>query len=95
MLRAKFKCQSVKVDGKNNKSQIHYQGDSLTPIPMGDRFSEEAVLFPLLGDENKPWSELTPAGQLSMKVTNAACFGFYKPGKNYTLDISEDEAEQA
>ena len=42
-------------------------------------------------EENKRWSEATPAGSLQMTISNPGAQGRFKPGKSYYLDISEAE----
>lgn len=38
-------------------------------------------------DENDSWSAATPAGQLSMHISNPAAFDQFEVGKNYYLII--------
>lgn len=40
-------------------------------------------------EDNKSWSKWTPAGALSMTISNPEAQGYFEPGKEYFLDISE------
>lgn len=48
----------------------------------------EVKLAPVYGDENKPWSEATPQGQLSMTITNPAAIEVFELGKAFFLDFT-------
>ena len=54
-------------------------------------FGEQAHLAPVHSDseENKSFSKYTPSGKLELMITNPNAEGFFKPGKEYYLDISE------
>lgn len=76
MIRAKFHCQGVK------KYHVGKNSDG------SPKFGEEVELSAVYGDENKPWSEYTPSGRLTMSITNPAAIGKFEPGKDYFLDLS-------
>lgn len=38
-------------------------------------------------EANKQWSKWTPAGNLSLTITNPECFGRFLPGQYYFLDF--------
>lgn len=39
--------------------------------------------------ENADFWKYTPSGELNISICNEKVFGFFKPGKDYYLDISE------
>ena len=43
-------------------------------------------------EENKSFSLWTPSGKLELSITNPAAIDFFKPGKEYYLDITEATA---
>ena len=51
---------------------------------------EQAFLSPVLqgSEENKSFSQYTPSGKLELMITNPAAADFFKPGKDYYLDIT-------
>ena len=49
---------------------------------------ETVKLSAVSGDENKPWSQYTPNGQISISITNPALAGKFDPGRAYFIDIS-------
>jgi len=80
-VRAKFYVTSV----ARTASQPTATGTPGAPV------SEQITLAPVYGEENKPWSQYTPCGQLQMTITNPAALGAFEPGKAYYLDISPAE----
>jgi hypothetical protein len=40
-------------------------------------------------ETNKAWSEATPAGQLTMTISNPGAQGFFQAGKEYIVEIRE------
>lgn len=53
-----------------------------------DKVCAEVKLAPVYGDDNKPWSEATPQGQLSMTITNPSAIDQFELGKAYFLDFT-------
>ena len=39
--------------------------------------------------ENTSFAKFTPVGTLQLTITNSDCIDFFKPGKEYFLDINE------
>lgn len=57
-------------------------------------YSERATLNAVYADgkpEHNGFAQATPWGELVIQIDNPAAKGFFKPGKNYFLDISEEE----
>lgn len=73
-VKAKFTCAYV---------QKTYQQDGITQ--SGINISFYAVYGN--GEDNKSWSEATPAGQLNMYITNPAVFDAFEQGKLYYLTV--------
>lgn len=51
---------------------------------------QNIVMTPVVGDnseENKSFSKYTPNGKLELTITNEAVFDFFKPGKQFYLDM--------
>lgn len=48
-----------------------------------------------LSDRNKEWSKYTPAGKLQMTITNPDVEGYFVPGKEYKLVISQHQPQKA
>lgn len=95
-MKAKFICNSVTIRGKGNRElTIPPEPTAETFVPLGDRFSETGYLTPVVGAENAPWSNLTPAGSLSITITNPNLFGQFEPGKRYDIDITEEAKEES
>ena len=40
------------------------------------------------GEGNEGWSKWTPAGELTMNITNPAAFEQFKEGRSYFIDIT-------
>jgi len=55
--------------------------------------AEEARLQPVMdgSEENKTFSKATPSGELRLYVSNSDVAGYFKPGKEYLLDITPAE----
>lgn len=43
------------------------------------------------GEANREWSKWTPAGQLTMSITNPDAANWFELGKEYFLDITPAE----
>lgn len=60
-----------------------------------DKVCAEVKLAPVYGDDNKPWSEATPQGQITMTITmtitNAAAIDAFELGKKYFVDFAPAE----
>lgn len=41
------------------------------------------------GKENKDWSKWTPAGEITMTVTNPAAVDYFRPGKEFFVVFQE------
>jgi hypothetical protein len=48
----------------------------------------EVKLAPAYGEENKPWSEATPQGEISMMITNDDAIAAFELGKPYFVDFT-------
>jgi hypothetical protein len=72
-VRAKFKCDS-KVLTEQGGSEVCRLNFSAS---HGD------------GKDNKDWSKWTPAGSLSMTISNPEAFGWFEQGAEYYLDFSK------
>lgn len=48
----------------------------------------EVKLAPVYGDENKPWSQYTPQGAISMTITNPTAIEAFELGKSYLLEFT-------
>lgn len=69
-----------------------------TVIPAGARHGnpgteelEMQAVYGKDGSANKAWSKYTPSGSLSLKIDNPDAQGFFKPGKEYIVEIREAE----
>lgn len=51
----------------------------------------EVKLAPVYGDDNKPWSEATPQGQMSLTITNPEAIDVFELGKSYFVDFTPAE----
>ncbi len=63
-------------------------------------YSETTKFSPVMGGvgasaEDNSFSSSTPGGKLELIVDNKAVHGFFKPGKNYRIDITEWPDEPA
>jgi hypothetical protein len=76
MVRAKFRCTSVEQKSNN------YGPNG------GMRTYDHVVLEPVLDDDNKSWSQWTPAGSLQMTISNPAAMGQFKSGECYFVDFT-------
>lgn len=47
------------------------------------------------GPGNEDWSKWTPSGEMKMTITNPAVEGFFRPGKDYRLVITERQPQKA
>lgn len=56
--------------------------------PRREAVCAEVKLAPVYGDENKPWSEATPQGSISMLITNPAAIDAFELGKAYFVDFT-------
>lgn len=54
---------------------------------------KEVTLHAVAGEENKPWSEYTPAGTITMQITNPAAHGQFEVGKTYLLTFEPADAK--
>ena len=74
-LQAKFVC---------NMTKFYY-----------DKQSTEASFSPVYSDDpksvNYSWSKMTPAGSLTLYITNSNAHDFFVPGKEYILTLYEDK----
>lgn len=52
----------------------------------------EVKLAPVYGDDNKPWSEATPQGQISMTITNPDAIEAFELGRYYFVDFTPAES---
>lgn len=79
-VRAKFRVDSITA------------GEATQPDGTKTKVSEElrfsAVYSPDPNSENYSWSKWTPAGQLSMTVTNPDAFDHFKVGEEVYLTLS-------
>ena len=60
--------------------------------------SREYSFSPVYGSDgsaNAQWSKWTPNGSLKMTISNPECFDKFEVGKEYYLDFTPAEAEQA
>lgn len=65
-----------------------FQVSNVTKTASGD---EIVAMVAVVGgsDENKQWSKYTPAGSLSMTISNPEAQGKLVPGQSYYLDIMD------
>jgi hypothetical protein len=79
MVRAKFNVESVK----------HFATVTIevTLRAVGPKTGET------LNPENVSFSRYTPSGTLTMMIDNPSLAGFFKPGKSYYLDFTEEQAQ--
>lgn len=75
-LVAKFRCDSVAV-----------LSDATSEEKQSERVSLSAVYSDDPAHENYSWSKLTPAGHLSLTISNPTAFGLLEVGKQYRLTI--------
>lgn len=80
---AKFECESV----------VNYE-DTSNATKLSESISLRAVYDPNPESVNYTWSKYTPAGQLTMSISNPGVWGHFVVGKSYYLTVSEvaDEA---
>jgi len=45
-------------------------------------------------EENKSFSQFTPAGSFEINVSNTSLFGTFIPGKEYYIDVQESDINQ-
>jgi len=45
-------------------------------------------MAPVYGEANKPWSEATPQGEITMSITNPDAVDKFELGKAYFVDFS-------
>lgn len=83
-VRCKFYCNSV--------AQTASQPNAQRPEGAGKVMQEQITLSPVYGDENKPWSQFTPCGSMSLTITNPDALGSFVPGEVYFIDISPADA---
>jgi hypothetical protein len=76
-VRAKFRCESVK-QIVNSEGKIAQVDVDLRAVVNNS-------------EDNKSWSKWTPAGCLTMMVTNPECFDKFCPGQAYFIDITAAE----
>lgn len=55
---------------------------------VGKGVFAEVTLAPVYGDENKPWSEATPQGQIKMAITNPDAVEAFDLGQAYWVDFT-------
>jgi len=72
---ARFWCQDI----RHSASQARKPGSQDEPQ------SAEVTLRPVYGDENKPWSQYTPQGEIKMLITNPAAVEFFNIGETYDI----------
>lgn len=80
-VKCKFVCDNVQVQGPNVVS-VNFHAVT------GDGKQLEDGTYDYAG-ENKQWSAATPAGALSLNLTNPAAFNQFEVGKFYYLAIEE------
>jgi hypothetical protein len=56
--------------------------------PGSGAMCAEVKMAPVYGDENKPWSEATPQGQIQMTITNPTAIEAFELGKAYFADFT-------
>lgn len=93
---AKFICainQRVHCGRKLQKNEdgTYAQDEHGAYIELGEKYQENISFNAVCGEENKPWSEYTPSGTLTLSITNEALLGHFQPGKHYMLEIKEVE----
>jgi len=77
MVRAKFSVTSIiKNEDLVSPSEVVYLNAVYSSDPTSENYS---------------WSKWTPAGSLSMTITNPDCFGKFEQGKTYYLDFTPVE----
>lgn len=61
----------------------------VTTEPYGEEVELWAVYSGDSNSEDNEFSQATPAGHITMTVSNPTAFGFLQEGKSYYLDFSE------
>jgi len=81
-IRAKFVCLSISesFSGEGDAKVKIYESVSLGAVTSGS-------------EENKSFSEATPAASLSMSITNKDAFGAFEKNKEYYIDFTPAEAQ--
>jgi hypothetical protein len=79
---AKFQCESVEKTKAIGSDEITSVNVSLRAV-VGYKADGSR------DDENESWSKWTPSGQLTMYITNPACFDQFKTGKQYYITVDE------
>lgn len=70
-------------------------------VTTRESFSSEAVAVSVKleacidGPGNEDWSKYTPAGEMTMTITNPAVEGFFVAGEDYRLSITKRQPQKA
>ena len=81
-VRAKFRCMSV--TERFTQPEKPYQWDvRLLPV----MYRKDGTYDP--GAENKTFWDATPAGEISLTITNPAAAKAFRPGQAYYIDFVE------
>lgn len=85
---AKFRCDRIEspTAGSPIVHSEHYNREIPADAPY-IRVWFDAVTNN--SEENKSWSKWTPSGQLTMHITNPACYDKFVPGSEYYLTIEK------
>jgi hypothetical protein len=54
----------------------------------GSPTSGHVHLSPVMGPENKPWSQYTPSGSIEMQIDNPAALAAFEVGKDYLITFA-------
>lgn len=71
--------------------QAKFRCGKVTRISASEEIELDAV-YDDGSEDNKSWSEATPAGSLTMTISNRNAWGAFEPGKFYSLVISPYES---
>lgn len=77
---AMFKCKQVTTRESFSSDGVHI---------------EVALEACIHGEDNKDWSKWTPAGEITMTITNPQVSGFFEAGKDYRLVFTERQPQKA
>jgi len=77
MVRAKMQCRAI-------ETVLAYSGDASKPAAT----QEVVKLSAVYGEENKPWSQYTPQGEVSMHITNPDAVKRFEVGGFYYVDFT-------
>ena len=85
-IRCKMVCTNVDLVARTANPDLGEASDD------GNHYVAEIVKLSAVADvneTNKSWANYTPCGTLSKQIDNPGAQGFYVPGKEYYVDISE------